>query len=109
MQINKNQVPRSVLDLYEVPNPKFVELCKLGKSTRYCPKTKSLIYNDLLPPGALYWSALAGEKINNEKPFKTKIELKDKILIDDKETDLTGSTIKIKENANGVKVVYNAG
>jgi len=40
---------------------------------------------------------------------KIKIELKDKILIDDKETDLTGSTIKIKENANGVKVVYNAG
>ena len=40
---------------------------------------------------------------------KIKIELKDKIKIDKKETDLTGSTIKIKENANGVKVVYNAG
>ena len=40
---------------------------------------------------------------------KIKIELKDKILIDDKELDLTGSTIKIKENADGVKVVYNEG
>ncbi len=40
---------------------------------------------------------------------KIKITLKDKILIDDKETDLTGSTIKIKENANGVQVVYNEG
>jgi len=40
---------------------------------------------------------------------KTKVKLKDKIKIDKKETDLTGSSIKIKENADGVRVVYNEG
>ena len=113
MQINKNQVPKSVLDLYEVPNPKFVELCKFGKSTRYCSENKSLIFNDLLPPGALYWSAQAGQRINNVKQFKTKIELKDNITLLEKQikpyNDLLKRRVALLEGDTGIgKTVLSA-
>ena len=81
MKINKNLVSKKILDLFEIPNPKYMDLLKLGKSTRWCKDTKSLIFNDLLPPSALYWSALEGKKINNERPFKTKIDIKDLITL----------------------------
>lgn len=59
MRIKKNDVPKIVQDLFVIPNPKIVELKRAGQSTRWCKKTISLVYNDLLLPGSAYWSARA--------------------------------------------------
>lgn len=55
------EVSRTVLDLYTVPNPKYYDLLKLGKNPHYHKKTKEIHFDGHLPPGAIYWSGVNGD------------------------------------------------
>jgi len=65
MKIENQDISQVTQDLYTIPNPKYLDLIKIGRDTRWCSKTLKIFYEGLFLPGAAFWSAQNGKKLFN--------------------------------------------
>lgn len=69
--IKTSDVTEKVVALYTVPNPQYYQMIKAGKNPRFHNKNKNISSRGSLPPGAAYWSAVDGRKLDRGDSMKS--------------------------------------